>query len=172
MRLNIRLNLRNPCPEDHYDYTPMAVEMTFREQLKHIAANMVWLSSSYLEGKHTTIDPTKTGDSKREIISMMNQAFTYANETINNLTEKDLNETVDFFAGTMTRRRILLLMTDHVTHHRGQLVVYLRMNNVNRQATEDGKNGVIDCDLVIWKSGINVWFPIVFLKADMTLRIS
>ena len=124
------LEFAQSMPEDYYDYTPMAVEMTFREQLKHIAANMVWLSSSYLEGKHTTIDPTKTGDSKREIISVLNQAFTYANETINNLSEKDLNETVDFFAGTMTRRRILLLMTDHVTHHRGQLVVYLRMNNV------------------------------------------
>jgi len=124
------LEFAQSMPEDHYDYTPMAEEMTFREQLKHIAANMVWLSSSYLEGKHTTIDPTKSGNSKREIISMMNQAFSYANETVNNLTEKDLNEKVDFFAGTMTRRRILLLMTDHVTHHRGQLVVYLRMNNV------------------------------------------
>jgi uncharacterized damage-inducible protein DinB len=46
------------------------------------------------------------------------------------LTEKDLNEQVDFISGKMTRRRVLLLLTDHVTHHRGQLVVYLRMKNV------------------------------------------
>ena len=91
---------------------------------------MVWLSSSYLKGKHTTIDPTKAGDSKQEIIGMLNQAFSYARETVDALKEKDLNESVDFFAGIMTRRRILLLMTDHVTHHRGQLVVYLRLNNV------------------------------------------
>ncbi len=124
------LEFAQAMPEDQYGYKPMPVEMTFREQLKHIAANMVWLSSSYLDGKHTSIDPTKAGDSKKEIIGMLEQAFAYARETIDGLEEKGLNETVDFFAGTMTKRRILLLMTDHVTHHRGQLVVYLRMNNV------------------------------------------
>ena len=124
------LEFAQAMPEDQYGYTPMPVEMTFREQLKHIAANMVWLSSSYLDGQHTTIDPSKAGDSKKEIIGMLNQAFAYAKATIDALEEKDLNETVDFFAGTMTKRRIMLLMTDHVTHHRGQLVVYLRMNNV------------------------------------------
>ena len=124
------LEFAQAMPEDEYGFKPVEEEMSFREQLKHIASNMVWLSSSYLKGQHTTIDPTKAGDSKKEIIGMLNQAFTYASVTIDGLKEKDLNETVDFFAGTMTRRRILLLMTDHVTHHRGQLVVYLRMNNV------------------------------------------
>ena len=124
------LEFAQAMPEDQYAYKPVPAEMSYREQLKHIAANMVWLSSSYLKGKHTTIDPTKAGDSKKEIIGMLDQAFTYAKETVDALKEKDLNESVDFFAGVMTRRRILLLMTDHVTHHRGQLVVYLRLNNV------------------------------------------
>ncbi|MEP6647672.1 MAG: DinB family protein [Saprospiraceae bacterium] len=117
-------------PEDQYGYKPVPEEMSFREQLRHIAANMVWLSSSYLKGKTTTIDPMKAGDSKKEILDVLNKSFTYAKETIEDLHEKDLNEMVDFFAGMMTRRRILLLMTDHVTHHRGQLVVYLRLNGV------------------------------------------
>ncbi len=117
-------------PEDQYGFKPVPEEMSYREQLKHIAANMVWLSSSYLKGQHTTIDPTKAGDSKKEIIGMLEQAFAYAKQTIDGLKEKDLNEQVDFFAGIMSRRRVLLLMTDHVTHHRGQLVVYLRLNNV------------------------------------------
>lgn len=128
------LEFARAMPEDKYNYTPTKVEMTYREQLKHIAGNMVWLCSSYLEGDHTGIDPTKTGNSKKEIIAMLEKSFTYANETISGLTEQDLNETVEFFAGKMTRRRILLLLTDHVTHHRGQLVVYLRMNNVEPPA--------------------------------------
>ncbi|MBK9983978.1 MAG: DinB family protein [Saprospiraceae bacterium] len=124
------LEFAQAMPEDQYGYKPVPAEMSFREQLKHIAANMVWLSSSYLKGKHTSIDPTKTGDSKKEIIELLNQAFNYAKQTVDGLQEKDLNEPVDFFAGMMSRRRILLLMTDHVTHHRGQLVVYLRLNDV------------------------------------------
>ena len=124
------LEFARAMPEDYYAYTPTEVEMTYKEQLKHIAGNMVWLSSSYLDGSKTHIDPTKSGNSKKEIVAMLEKAFAYAAVTVDALTEKDLNETVEFFAGKMTRRRILLLMTDHVTHHRGQLVVYLRMKNV------------------------------------------
>ena len=117
-------------PEDHYGYTPTPVEMTYREQLKHMAGNMVWLSSSYLNGSKTHIDPTKAGNTKKEIVAMLEKALAYASATIDGLTEKELNTSVDFFAGQMTKRRILMLMTDHLTHHRGQLVVYLRMKNV------------------------------------------
>lgn len=124
------LEFAHAMPEDQYGYTPTKVEMTYREQLKHVAGNMVWLCSSFLEGKPTSIDPTKAGNSKKEIIALLEKAFAYANETVASMTEKDLNETVDFLAGKMTRRRILFLLTDHVTHHRGQLVVYLRLNNV------------------------------------------
>ncbi|HQW27038.1 MAG TPA: hypothetical protein PLV75_13805, partial [Saprospiraceae bacterium] len=37
------LEFAKAMPEDHYGYTPTAIEMTFREQLKHMAGNMVWL---------------------------------------------------------------------------------------------------------------------------------
>lgn len=124
------LEFARAMPEDFYTYTPTPVEMNFREQVKHIAGNMVWLSSSYLDGSKAHVDPTKSGNSKKEIIAMMEKAFAYAATTVDQLTEKDLNTQVDFFAGKMTKRRILLLMTDHVTHHRGQLVVYLRMKGV------------------------------------------
>ncbi len=124
------LEFARAMPEDYYAYTPTPVEMNFREQLKHIGGNMVWLCSSYLNGSKTHIDPSKAGSSKKEIIAMLDQSFAYATQTINALTERELNENVDFISGRMTRRRILMLMTDHVTHHRGQLVVYLRMKGV------------------------------------------
>ncbi len=124
------LEFAQSMPEDRYDFKPMEDEMSFREQLKHIAGNMVWLSSSYLKGSENHVDPQKSGDSKKEILLMLDKAFDYAQKTIASLTEAELNEQVDFFAGQMTRRRILLLLTDHVTHHRGQLVVYLRLNDI------------------------------------------
>lgn len=124
------LEFAKAMPEAFYDYTPTPVEMNFREQLKHLAGNMVWLSSSYLGGSATHVDPQQSGNSKKEIIAMLEKSFAYASQTIDKLTESQLNDSVDFIAGTMTKRRILMLMTDHVTHHRGQLVVYLRMKNV------------------------------------------
>ena len=124
------LEFARTMPEDHYGYTPTPVEMTFREQLRHIAGNLVWLNSSYLGGSTIHPDPSISGNSKKEIIAMLEQSFAYATQTIDKLQEKNLNEKVDFFEGEMTKRRILLLMTDHVTHHRGHLVVYLRLKNI------------------------------------------
>jgi len=124
------LEFAHVMPEDFYGYTPTKVEMTYREQLKHIAGNVLWLCSSFLEGEPTEIDPSAAVNSKKEIVHMLEKTFGYATETISGLTEKDLDESVDFFAGKMTRRRIMFLLTDHVTHHRGQLVVYLRMKNI------------------------------------------
>jgi len=128
------LEFAKAMPEENYSFKPVPVEMSFGEQLKHIAGNMVWLSSSYLNGAPTKLDPMNAGNSKKEIIDILEKSFAYAAETVNHLNEKMLNQNVDFFAGFMTKRRILLLMTDHVTHHRGQLVVYLRLNGIEPPA--------------------------------------
>jgi uncharacterized damage-inducible protein DinB len=124
------LEFAQAMPEDYYDFTPTPVEMTYREQLRHVAGNMVWLCSTYLGGSSSHVDPTKSGDSKKEIIAMLEKSFDYAAQTIHSLTEHKLNEKVDFLAGRMTKRRLVMLLSDHVTHHRGQLVVYLRLKNV------------------------------------------
>ncbi len=124
------LEFAKAMPEESYSFRPVPEEMTFGEQLKHIAGNIVWLSSSYLNGEKTTLDPSNAGNSKKEIIAVLEKSFAYAAQTVEHLNEKMLNQKVDFTAGIMTKRRILLLMTDHVTHHRGQLVVYLRLNGI------------------------------------------
>ncbi|MGK0251702.1 MAG: putative damage-inducible protein DinB, partial [Gammaproteobacteria bacterium] len=41
-----------------------------------------------------------------------------------------LKGTVEFFAGPKSRMQILNLLQDHVTHHRGQLIVYLNLNSI------------------------------------------
>ena len=128
------LEFAKVMPESNYSFKPADIEMTYGEQLKHIAGNMVWLSSSYLNGAKTTLDPVNAGNSKKEIIAILEKSFAYAAETIDQLNEKILNQNVSFFAGIMTKRRIMLLMTDHVTHHRGQLVVYLRLKGIEPPA--------------------------------------
>jgi uncharacterized damage-inducible protein DinB len=125
------LEFARSMPEDYYSFSATPEEMTFGQQLKHIAGNMIWLSSSYLNGAKDHVDPGAGGDSKKEIIAMLEKSFAYAENTIDHLTEKSLSEEVDFIAGKMSRRRILFLMSDHVTHHRGQLVVYLRLKHVD-----------------------------------------
>ena len=91
---------------------------------------MVWLSetnfvdSTYV--KSEKIDP-KT---KEEIIQQLTISFDKVTEIIKTICEEDLTTEVDFFAGPKSKLQILNLLQDHVTHHRGQLIVYLNLNNI------------------------------------------
>jgi uncharacterized damage-inducible protein DinB len=117
-------------PEDLYDFGPTTEEMKFREQILHMCGNISWLSSSYLGGTDYKEDLSNPPKSKADLITILRNTFQYAAETIQNFDPSQLDEKVEFFAGPMSKRQIMMLMSDHVTHHRGQLVVYLRLNNI------------------------------------------
>lgn len=121
-------------PETDYDYKPADEEMSFWEQLLHLAANINWLTSSYLQGEATQSDLKRKDYSKEEIINILTEVYMNAGKAMLTLPAAALEEPVEFFAGPMNRRRIVMLLHDHQTHHRGQLVVYLRMKGVKPPA--------------------------------------
>lgn len=128
------MKLANLMPEDKYDFRPTPEEMTFREQLLHIADNMTWLSSSYLFGE-APAKRTSTGKlSKADVLKIIGAAYDLGLKAHENVKGSQLDEQVKFFAGPMTRRQILFLMHDHKTHHLGQLIVYLRLNGIKPPA--------------------------------------
>jgi uncharacterized damage-inducible protein DinB len=118
-------------PADKLDYKPSDSVMSFREQVVHMILGIVWHSGTYLQEKQfsSTFERNKIYD-KNELIKIMTEAYDFSSEIVRTLTPEDLEERVDFFAGNFTKRQILNLMDDHVTHHRGELIVYLRLNNV------------------------------------------
>lgn len=117
-------------PEEDYNFKPVADEMTFGEQLLHIAQNINWLSATYLlVSKQNSKSNAKFAD-KQSIINILSVSYDSALAGQYRLTSKQLGETVSFFAGPMTRRQILILMHDHQTHHVGQLIVYLRLKGI------------------------------------------
>jgi uncharacterized damage-inducible protein DinB len=117
-------------PDTLYDFRPTDEQMTFREQLLHIAGNMAWLSSSYLGGQRPDRDLRSADYDKTEILAILREGFELAGKAAAELPAAALEEKVEFFAGPMTKRQIVTLMNDHVTHHRGQLIVYLRLNGI------------------------------------------
>ena len=117
-------------PAERYDFQPTAEEMTFSAQLLHIASNMVWLSSRYLEAGDFPKDLKQTNYSKEDILAILREAYDFAGRAIASLDPGRMEDTVEFFAGPLNKRQILILMNDHSTHHRGQLAVYLRLCGV------------------------------------------
>ncbi len=116
-------------PEDKYTYKPTERQKTFQEQLLHIKQNMDWLSSTYFSKEKKEAKKT-TYTTKAEVIAAIKEACDNTATIIKKASPEELKEIVEFFAGPKTKLQILNLLQDHVTHHRGQLIVYLNLNDI------------------------------------------
>ena len=124
------LKMAELMPEEYYDFKPVPEEMSFREQLLHIAQNMQWLSTSYFFQDKNKIGKNTDMKDKASVIKVLSDAYDMGLAAHKSITSKQLDEMVDFFAGPMTRRQILILMHDHQSHHLGQIIVYLRLKGI------------------------------------------
>jgi uncharacterized damage-inducible protein DinB len=119
-------------PEEHYDYKPLDDVFTFREQAVHLIGNLGYLSgkiedkqNNFLEGKNVE------NMGKEEIIILLNTAFKYVSDLQARTTSETLNEEITFSGVKMTKENMFYLIRDHMTHHRAQCILYLRLNNID-----------------------------------------
>lgn len=124
------LEVAKSMPEDLYDYKPTEKQMSFGQQLIHIKDNMEWLSNTHFTEIPYEKKIDETNYSKEETIGILEKSFDAVYEIIKNSDPELLNEKVEFFAGPKTKLQILNLLQDHVTHHRGQLLVYMNLNDI------------------------------------------
>lgn len=127
---NYLLEIIALMPEEHLTFKPTEREMSFQEQLIHIKGNMDWLSTTYFSSDSLVRSTSEVTYSKEEIKVLVRQAFEQTAAKVNSATDESLLEVVDFFAGPKSKLQILNLLQDHVTHHRGQLIVYLNLKEV------------------------------------------
>lgn len=122
-------------PENKYEFKASPESMSFAENLMHIAWAMDWHSQTLLGERkardwNTDTELKVESKSKKEMIETIDKTF---NETIKFITEFDttkFNDRLDYLGLNRTKRQILLLLADHITHHRGQMLVYLRLNGI------------------------------------------
>lgn len=128
------VKMAESMPEDKFDFKPTDREMTFKEQVMHILDNMDWLSTTHFSnGDYKKKDRTAIV-TKQQIVEEIGRSFDEAKIRVENNKETDLGKKVAFFAGEKTKLQILNLLQDHVTHHRGQLIVYLNLNQIKPPA--------------------------------------
>ena len=131
------LQVAQAMPEDRYGYKPADDEMDFRSQLLHMAQNISWLTSTHLTTLPNPITESmlkNTGQSKADVEKAITTAFDYALDAVRHFDAANLEQQVSFFAGPLSKRQIMQLINDHQAHHRGQLVVYLRLNGIKPPA--------------------------------------
>ncbi len=114
-------------PDHLYDFKPTPEVLSFREQLDHTIKAVVWNCGKYLTTERYPGPLKKEPSTKEELLDLLDGVFAYAEGVIRNLKAENLEERVESFADILTKRQILELMDDHVTHHRGQMILYLRL---------------------------------------------
>ena len=120
--------LAEQMPAEDYSFKPNAAEMTFGEQMAHIAtANAHFFS--VLSGQKSPIGKPANFE-KATVLKMLNDSYDFCISTLATLDHERMFQTFDVHGGKMTGVELLLLATDHTAHHRGQAIVYLRAKNI------------------------------------------
>mgnify|MGYP001819170475 CR=1 FL=1 len=122
-------------PEDTYDFKATPESLSFAENLMHIGFAIDWHTQSLLGGrpyrdyKTDTVYKVST-KSKKEMITIVNKTFDESIILIKQFDPENFDDELDYFGLKRTKRQIFLLLADHVTHHRGQMLVTMRLNGL------------------------------------------
>ena len=124
------LNFAKAMPEEDYKFKPTPDIYSYAEQLLHITGSNFGLAARAAGKEPPENNLDAEGKSKDEIISILTKSFAYGAEIIKSISTENSEETVEFFKMKVKRYQLLLLMRDHLTHHRGQMVIYLRLKGI------------------------------------------
>lgn len=127
-------------PEDKFSFAPTNGEFkgvrTFSQQVKHVAAVNYIIASAILQEK-PPVDPTGENGpdsikTKADIVNYLKDSFTYVHKAVASLDEKNALKTVKnpFGESLVTPLELATWVPGHCFDHYGQMVEYLRMNNV------------------------------------------
>ncbi|HEU4553639.1 MAG TPA: DinB family protein [Chitinophaga sp.] len=112
------LQVAGKMPEPGYASKPTPAVWNFGELLHHIAYGIEWWQENFIKGIETAWAPPAATTGKKAVHSYLEQAYDALKATIENTTLTE--EAVKGFHATM----------DHITHHRGQAVTYLRCEGI------------------------------------------
>ncbi|MBT2160598.1 DinB family protein [Zobellia barbeyronii] len=122
-------------PEDKYSFKATPESLSFAENLLHIGYAMDWHSQSLLGDRESRDWQTdivfKVGTkSKAEMIALINHTFDETIQLIGQFDTAQLDDELDYFGLNRSKRQIFMLLSDHITHHRAQMLVSMRLNGL------------------------------------------
>ena len=130
------LDVANAMPAEFYTFKPNPEEMTFGEQITHIAGSNVFRFNQ-ITGIKTpfALDLSKPLPSDKEnALKLLEQSFDYVIEVLPKITPEQLQRTwhIPSWKGRPDPdgRAMILNMFVHTAHHRAQCEVYMRAKGI------------------------------------------
>jgi uncharacterized damage-inducible protein DinB len=119
-------------PDEKFVFKPTEEVYSFAEQLMHLAGANYWFFASIKGEKPPQSEEAleAEGKSKKDVITMVKDSFAYGDAVVDGLTADMMSKEITMGKNKIALWKIFLFCVDHITHHRGQMVVYLRLNGI------------------------------------------
>lgn len=130
------LDVADAMPAEFYSFKPNPEEMSFGEQMIHIAGANVFRFNQITGIKPPFVfDPAKPPASdKQNVLKLLEQSFDYVLDVLPKITPEELQRTwhIPSWKGRNDPdgRAMVLNMFVHTAHHRAQCEVYLRAKGI------------------------------------------
>jgi uncharacterized damage-inducible protein DinB len=122
------LKVAGQMPEADYGFKLTAPQMSFAEQMAHLAQEQAGFLAPFSSGKG---DPGKPASmNKKDVLAFVQQSFDKSIDIVSKLTPAQIAKTYNSGEGTMTGLELLMFLMDHTTHHRASAEMYLRAKGI------------------------------------------
>jgi len=122
------LKVAEQMPEADYAFKLTPPQMSFGEQMAHLAGEQAGLLSPFTNVAPTIAKPASM--SKKDVIAFVRTSFDQSIATVSKLTPAQIAKTYSGGEGSMTGLELLLFVLDHTTHHRASAEMYLRAKGI------------------------------------------
>ncbi|MBV8071470.1 MAG: DinB family protein [Acidobacteriaceae bacterium] len=129
---NFSLAVANAMPDDDYSFKATPPEMSFGEQMNHIAQ----ANANYCSMALDTPSPVKKSSEagKPAAVQNLTTSYDYCISGLEKMTDADLLKPISKNGHTITAFELFWGAYSHAAHHRGQAEVYLRLKGVTPPA--------------------------------------
>jgi uncharacterized damage-inducible protein DinB len=115
-------------PDADYSYKLTPPQMSFAEQIAHIASSNNYFCATLAGDKPDTGKPASMG--KADVIAFLKKSNGYCLQVVSKATPAQLAKTYKSEEGQMTGTELITILLDHTTHHRAQAEMYLRSKGI------------------------------------------
>ena len=128
----LSLAVAEAMPEESYSFKATEGEMSFGQQMNHIAAANGSYCAAASQGKSPVSKPAD--DTKATAVKALTTSYDFCIEGLQGLSDADLQKSIQSKMGNITPFELFLGGFTHAAHHRGQAEVYLRLKNITPPA--------------------------------------
>jgi uncharacterized damage-inducible protein DinB len=122
------LKVADQMPEADYGFKLTPPQMSFAEQITHLAQSQAGFLAPFADGK---LNPGKPASmNKKDVLAFVRQTFDNSIDLVSKLTPAQIAKSYQSEGGSMTGLEMLMFLMDHTTHHRASAEMYLRAKGI------------------------------------------